>query len=304
MLLVNRFFCHEPFLSIGACRLKNYNDSLVRKIMTASTTQTSSNSERSDTKKGATTYTRKGSKTKKKVERRVKASHKHIQEQNPLLKLKSTAQDFDLCDGEGFRKDNRHWTFALSIIDHTSGTTNAMKKAPILRTVNFQRVSDKGIDFVMKNRGAASDVLFMKDQQLSFLFTVGKYLPGQTIQQWRSQGLCEPIRLKEIIDHVPPFTIVEMVASVRANKEGDSRADMDLSHFTELVQQTREDLDQGEVSMMELEEAIRAWRFVPDQIEQMIGGPDQIMWERNEWHRGEDGKGENDWVKPVRLMPF
>lgn len=172
-------------------------------------------------------------------------------------------------------------------------------KAPILRTVNFQRVSEKGIDFVMKNRGYASDLLFVKDQRMSFLYTLGKYLPGQTVQQWRAHGLCEPIRLKEIIDRVPNFTIVEMVASVRANKEGDSREDMDLSHFTEILQQTRGELDRGEVTMMELEEAVRAWRFIPCQIEQMVGGPEQIMWERHEWlHK------EGKWIKPVRLMPF
>ncbi len=172
MLLVNRFFCHEPFLSIGACRLKNYNDSLVRRIMTAATTQTSCSSERSDTKKGATTYTRKDSKTKKKVEGRVKASHKHIQEQNPLLKLKSTAQDFDLCDGEGFRKDNRHWTFALSIIDHTSGTTNAMKK------VNFRRCTTTCTHIMTENSEFPQTFLHICQIIIGAHFKNGKFSKG------------------------------------------------------------------------------------------------------------------------------
>jgi hypothetical protein len=151
----------------------------------------------------------------------------------------------------------------------------------------------------MKNKGHASDLLFLTDQYTSFLYTFGKYLPGQKIEQWRAQGLCQPIRLKEVINHVPPYTIVEMVASVRANKEGDKRDDMDVSHFTELIQQTRIDLERGDVPMMELEEAVRAWRFVPYQVERMVGGPDQLMWDRKEWIY-KDGK----WIEPVRLMPF
>ena len=151
----------------------------------------------------------------------------------------------------------------------------------------------------MKNRGHGSDLLFVDDQYMSFLYTFGKYLPGQKVEQWRAQGLCQPIRLQEIISYVQPHSIVEMVASVRANKEGDSRSDMDYSHFVELVQQTRLDLDNDEVSMMELEEAVRGWRFVPIQVERMVGGPDQMMWDRSEWVREGD-----HWVKPHRLMPF
>jgi hypothetical protein len=220
-------------------------------------------------------------------------------ENNPLSTLKSISQKLKLCDENGFRKKDCHWTFALSIVDCDGTMDSEMKKAPILRTVNFQRVTENGIDFVMKNRGHASDLLFLTDQCVSFLFTTGKYLPGQRIEQWRAQGLCEPIRLQEVIDYVPPYTIVEMVASVRANKEGDKREDMDLSHFTELIQQTRVDLEKGEVPMMELEEAVRAWRFVPNQVERMVGGPDQTMWNRKEWIC-KDGK----WIEPTPLMPF
>lgn len=36
---------------------------------------------------------------------------------NPLEILKSISQKYGLCDENGFRAKNRHWTFALSIID-------------------------------------------------------------------------------------------------------------------------------------------------------------------------------------------
>lgn len=220
-------------------------------------------------------------------------------ENNPLIMLKSMSQKLQLCDENGFRKKDCHWTFALSIADCDEIMNSEIKKAPILRTVNFQRVTEKGIDFVMKNRAHASDLLFLADKYVSFLYTTGKYVPGEKIEQWRAQGRCEPIRLNELIDYVPLYTIVEMVASVRANKEGDKREDMDLSHFTELLQQTRLDLEKGEVPMLELEEAVRAWRFIPNQVERMVGGPNQTMWDRKEW-TCTDGK----WIEPTRLMPF
>lgn len=168
--------------------------------------------------------------------------------------------------------------------------------------VNFQRVSENGIDFIMKNRGHASDLLFKKDQYISFLYTFGKYVPGQKIEQWRAQGLCHPMRLKEFMGHAPPYNIVEMVASVRANKEGDVREDMEMSHIVELVQETRVELEKGEIAISEIEDAVRAWRFVPHQVEKMVGGHNQVMWDRKEWIREEGEAG--DWVAPKRLMPF
>lgn len=158
----------------------------------------------------------------------------------------------------------------------------------------------------MKNRGHSSDLLFVDDNQyVSFLYTEGKYLPGQTVQQWRAQGVCSPIRLVEVLQYAPTSTIVEMVASVRANKEGDEshgKDDMDASHILDLVQETRAELDSGDISRLELDEAIRAWRFVPYKIERMVGGPNQPMWDRREWVREEDEGSV--WVEPKRLMPF
>lgn len=220
--------------------------------------------------------------------------------ENPLDVMKSFSQMRDLCDENGFRKGMVHWTFALAINDIHSESEK--RKAPVLRTVNFQRVTPDGIDFIMKNRGHSSDLLFAEDQYVSFLYTEGKYLPGQTVQQWRAQGLCNPIRLKEVLQCAPTSTVVEMVASVRANKEGDAREDMDLSHILELVQETRAELNKGDISKLELDEAIRAWRFVPYKIERMVGGPNQPMWDRREWVREEDG--DSSWVEPKRLMPF
>jgi len=220
----------------------------------------------------------------------------HTVIENPLDQLKSLSKSRNLCDKDGFRKEDNHWAFVLSMSGDGSSSET---KAPILRTVNFQRISENGIDFIMKNRGYASNSLFVKDKQVSFLHTFGKYKAGEKVEQWRATGYCKPLKLKEVIDHLPEYTVVEMVASVRANKEGDERADMDISHFMELIQETRNDFANREISMLELEEAVRAWRFVPKQMEKMVGGPGQIMWDRREWV-----KEDNVWKEPDQLMPF
>lgn len=218
--------------------------------------------------------------------------------ENPLDHLKSLSQARKFCDVDGFRKPDCHWTFVISM-SQCGDDGGSDIKAPILRTINFQRISENGIDFIMKNKGHSSNLLFVKDKEISFLHTFGKYKPGEKVEQWRATGYCTPLKLKEILDHVPEYTVVEMVASVRANKEGDGRADMDVSHFMELVQETRDEFAHGRISMLELDEAMRAWRFVPKQMEKMVGGPGQVMWDRREWYRDEKG-----WKEPEQLMPF
>ena len=78
------------------------------------------------------------------------------------------------------------------------------------------------------------------------------------------------------------------------------------SHFTELVQRTRIELENGDVSDEELEECLKAYRFLPDRMERMVGGPDHIMWDRWEWTRtaGDCPEGRGDWEEASRLLPY
>ena len=58
------------------------------------------------------------------------------------------------------------------------------------------------------------------------------------------------------------------------------------SHMIEIMQQTRQELDNGQISMNELQECIRPLRLQPDRVECMLGGPDStVMWNRWEWSR-------------------
>ena len=124
--------------------------------------------------------------------------------------------------------------------------------------------------------------------------------------QWRGDGSCEKIDLDEVLEYVPEYSITEIIASCRARKEIDNTSDrMSIqglqSKFTEIVQETRVDLANSNVSPEELKSCIQAWRFVPENMEKMTGGTDEIMWERWEFSREE---GSLNWREPRQLMPY
>mmetsp|Transcript_22393 Transcript_22393/g.33134 ORF Transcript_22393/g.33134 Transcript_22393/m.33134 type:complete len:260 (-) Transcript_22393:74-853(-) len=215
---------------------------------------------------------------------------------SPLIDLKNQAQSKRLCDENGFRRPDTHWSFVIS----ASATYD---QAPSTRTVNFQRISPEGIEFVSKNK---SDSIFDHNRPVSFLYTEGKYKPGHKVVQWRGDGICQKIDLEEVLEYVPEYSISEIIASCRARKEIDNTSDrMSIqglqSKFTEIVQETRADFVNSNISPEELKSCIQAWRFVPENLEKMMGGPDEIMWERWEFSREE---GSSNWREPRQLMPY
>lgn len=216
--------------------------------------------------------------------------------QNPLQDMKQTAQTKHLCDANGFRLANIHWTFVISCC-------SKFDEAPNTRTLNFQRISKDGIDFVCKKK---SDSIFDHKRPVSFIYTEGQYKPGHHVIQWRGDGFCEKIDLDQVLEHVPEYSITEIVASCRARRDIQNMSDrMSIegvkSKVTELVQQTRAEYENSELSFDELNRCIQAWRFVPDEMEKMTGGPGEIMWDRWEFTREE---GTMNWCEPRHLMPY
>lgn len=214
---------------------------------------------------------------------------------NPLCMLKEFAESKYLCDEFGFTIPDKHWAFTIATM--TPGSD-----FPILKTVNFQRVSSDGIDFVTRNTPGST--LF--GEKVSFLYNQGKYKPGEKVNQWRADGTVQSIPLEWLLSHIPDHTICEMVATMRVMQEWNEPAKMNRlsisgqqSHFTEVIQQVRSDLSQRKITIDDLRNSIKAGRFVPENIERMQGGPDYIMWDRWAWNM-ENGK----WKEPRQLMPF
>ena len=77
----------------------------------------------------------------------------------------------------------------------------------------------EGIDFVMKKGSGTCDSL-AEGRPLSILHLQGRYLPGETAEQWRGEGFCERMPLtEEMIAKLPSYTITSMLASKRLEKE-------------------------------------------------------------------------------------
>jgi len=75
--------------------------------------------------------------------------------------------------------------------------------------------------------------------------------------QWRGDGICQKIDLEEVLEYVPEYSISEIIASCRARKEIDNTSDrMSIqglqSKFTEIVQETRADFVNSNISPEEL----------------------------------------------------
>jgi hypothetical protein len=192
-------------------------------------------------------------------------------------------------------------------------------QAPNVRTVGIERVTQAGIDFVVKRGSKVTEVL-SKGQELAFLHTQGQFLPGQSAEQWRGEGKCVTLPLTEVLDEVPHFVITSMVGSNRIaaqngnstsgwpvdedNKTGGTESVTDTSdveptrlresvsnrsRLTEVFQKTRVELENGDVTIEELDASIQAFRLQPHRIESMTASPDSsVLWDRWEWRRDVD----------------
>lgn len=153
---------------------------------------------------------------------------------------------------------------------------------------------------------------------VAMLHQQGKFLPGEHAEQWRGEGACAEIELGDVLDLIPHFTVTSMVASSRIAAEkasgeasegvSDGRMAMQSkSHLTEVMQKTRIELENGDVSLNELKKSISALRFQPTRMECMLGGPDTVMWDRWEWLRDPAVTtiaGEAlEWAEPKHLVP-
>ena len=110
-----------------------------------------------------------------------------------------------------------HWVFSVAM----SPAPEQGITTPNLRTVGIQRISPAGIDFVMKKGCNASDNMAL-EQPLAVLFSQGKYVPGQSAEQWRGEGHCVKIPLEEVLQCVPHYTLTGMLVSKRIENESQA----------------------------------------------------------------------------------
>jgi len=97
------------------------------------------------------------------------------------------------------------------------------------------------------------------------------------------------------------------MAELKKEVSEDRLAMLNKSHIVEIMQRTRIELENGDISMEELDQCIRAFRLIPDRLECMLGSPDTIMWDRWEWLRNTSVEVDTEnpiaWNEPKRLIP-
>lgn len=114
---------------------------------------------------------------------------------NPLLQLQKAACARGIANEDGFRLVGAPWAFQLA------ETNQNQSLPPIIRTIGFQRVSEKGIDFLMMrgkeeiiSNGNATKRGDSKKKPMSLSYTEGVYPPlaegglKQNCEQWRAEG--------------------------------------------------------------------------------------------------------------------
>lgn len=229
---------------------------------------------------------------------------------DPLDTLRKECMARNLCDEEGSRLPGTHWVLSLAI------SPPDISMPPNVRTVGIERITTAGIDFVLK-RGSPTAESVANGHPVAIMHQKGHFLPGESAEQWRGEGHCDRLALGDILDLIPNFTVTSMVASSRFAAEGDDAtgkervspgrlALLSKSHMTEITQKTRIELENGDIPMEVLDNCVSAFRFKPDRMECMLGGPDTIMWDRWEWLRDADGEspqGTIAWADAKHLIP-
>ena len=201
-----------------------------------------------------------------------------------------------IADDNGCRLTGAPWAFSLAEISQVGGI-----QKPTVRTIGFQRISEKGIDWLTprKKNQQQND----NDDEVALSYTMGIYPPpsGQTCEQWRAEGKPYEISISEVLETAPigSFAQILAVGRVKKNKNINNKNRMildDKTMFMEQVEQIKKELQAGTIDMEEMESSVRVVRLKPDRMELMISGP---IWERFEWTRDGD-----KWTPKVQLMPY
>mmetsp|Transcript_14277 Transcript_14277/g.28799 ORF Transcript_14277/g.28799 Transcript_14277/m.28799 type:complete len:279 (-) Transcript_14277:254-1090(-) len=215
---------------------------------------------------------------------------------NPLLELQRASQSRGICDKDGYRLTGAPWGFQLAEV--------TSQNRPKVRTIGFQRVSEHGIDYLLLKKKRVA-----KDDWIALSYTEGIYPPppGQTCEQWRAEGVVAEIDVENVLDTAPMGSFAQILAVARRERSvkgqpNDERNSLcegqDKDSFIDEVAVLKAELENGNVDIGEIQEAVQVCRLMPSRMELMVSGG---IWERFEYVRlDEEG---NEWDLR-RIMPY
>ena len=240
----------------------------------------------------------------------------------PLTEMRYRAAQLSRCNAAGFRLPGAPWAFQLA---RSSMQEEEGFAAPMLKTVGFQRVSELGVDFLVRRSpdsggGNATVTTFVG----AFCYVEGAYPPveGAVCEQWRGEGVAEEIPVSAIRATAPLPSFAQILACSARGDEGGGEGGGgqrptlgDRTAFVDEVRALKAQLAAGGVPDNEIEGAVQAFRLRPSRMELLRSGPD--IWERFEWQSqasGPSGAGAGVsadadappllWCNPRQLLPY
>ena len=175
---------------------------------------------------------------------------------NPLLILQKACTMRGIADEQGYRLTGAPWGFSLAEIreeirnDHNNSNHNDPREVqqqqqqqqqspprmfPSVRTIGFQRISEKGLDWLIKRpRSSSSSITATTSmttmsnsttnllKPVALCYTEGIYPPtnpNDSCEQWRAEGQPIEIPVTEILDTVPMKSFAQILAVGRLEEE-------------------------------------------------------------------------------------
>lgn len=229
---------------------------------------------------------------------------------DPLLQMRLSHIMKKTCDEEGHRNPCAPWEFNLAEVDPRTGR-------PTVRTVGVQRISEKGLDYMVLKQPIGAKVATPKEVAISRQDGVYPPPAGSVCEQWRAEGLAVSIPVEFVMGTAPPGSFAQLLvcaeekrALPQPNDPTGKRPSLEESareSFVKRVQAMKKKLEAGEVSVAQVREAVVVYRLCPRRMEVIVSGP---IWERFEWVNTNENEdvGEKDyvfaWSAPRRLIPY
>ena len=176
---------------------------------------------------------------------------------NPLLILQKACTMRGIADEQGYRLTGAPWGFSLAEIrqeirnnnDHNNNNHNDPREVqqqqqqqqspprmfPSVRTIGFQRISEKGLDWLIKRpRSSSSSITATTSmttmsnsttnllKPVALCYTEGIYPPtnpNDSCEQWRAEGQPIEIPVTEILDTVPLKSFAQILAVGRLEEQ-------------------------------------------------------------------------------------
>jgi hypothetical protein len=142
---------------------------------------------------------------------------------------------------------------------------------------------------------------------VAICYVEGSYPPpeGSTCEQWRAEGIIKRLPVENVLKTAPLGSFAQILVAKRWSDslQQDTRHLLsDRKRFVKEVLAEKSRLENGEVPIAEIDDAVDVYRIFPHRMEVILSGP---IWERWQWTGKVESTGKvGKWNKPQRLVPY